>query len=233
MDIKTQIPFKHELCEHCVEYVCHHNYQLLNLQDDVCCVCCEPITKDNAIYLNKCLHKFHDECITNVEIYNEIKTEEKYHEDITAIQQSISQLQVQLSETDEHGQIDVINAINILECELRYIRQKRITTKLNEMFKRKVECPYCRTKNTDRYSYFDVYQLCCNSVLPPLPKFGEYMTLSAYEYNKLYKQYRYRLRPTNEMKEYIDNCQELMGAIWKRNENKINRESIKIWRYGN
>jgi hypothetical protein len=63
-----------------------------------------------------------------------------------------------------------------------------------------------------------MYQKCCNSVLPPLTPLTKISKLSAYEYNELYKKHYHRLCPTDEMKEYIADCQFLMGECWAKHE---------------
>lgn len=50
-----------DICEECMEYVCHHKYPSLNIYDDVCPLCFNGFDLDNVVYLSKCKHKYHEE----------------------------------------------------------------------------------------------------------------------------------------------------------------------------
>lgn len=223
--------FKHVLCEECVEYVCHHNYPCLDLSQDKCPICVENMTSENTVYLNNCAHKIHLNCAINIEIHENIRIEEEHQNNMMELKNELRHLELLL-------QISIFNSTRnrikseIIELKhiITFIQNKYIERKLEKTLKMNIKCPYCRIYSTSTFSYNDIYKMCCNSVLPPLPKKNGrliHMTIIAYEYNKKYEEYKCRLYPTEEMKEYISDCQELMGSIWKKQEKFVKKVFVK------
>ncbi len=51
-----------EICEECLEYICVHNYPILDINGD-CPICYECFNESETIVLNVCKHKFCHSCI--------------------------------------------------------------------------------------------------------------------------------------------------------------------------
>lgn len=218
---------KHELCLECMDYVCHHNYNVLDL-NDTCGVCLDSFTKENVVYLSDCYHKCCCNCVHSVQAVMENNAEQKYKDCVDSINNQIALLKNNLLGNLMNNRHNINCEINWLENNLSILKKQHIEKKLLCGLRNEIKCIICNKINTGRLlTYKDMYSICCNSILPPFSKTSE--SVSAYEYVEQYNKYKCRLLPTPEMLNYVKECNDLMGSVWEKEKllnTKNNRQNL-------
>ncbi len=182
------------ICQECMEYVCHHNYTCLDIQDD-CPICLEKLYTYNTVYLN-CGHKYHIECI---QIYVDKSNEDKF-------KLLDEQLEIDINRTNLREDFGVQSKLEIIKMYKRHNLEDKIHLSFAN-FKNNVTCCYCSQVSNQVITYKQHFQNICNSVLPSIG------TISAIDYIQLYDKYKYRLMPTEDMEKYYKETKLLFKEV--------------------
>ncbi len=187
-----KINAKHELCEECIEYVCCHTYSCLSLEN--CSICLEDLLPSNVVYLNVCGHKYHRSCILTTTAYAEVARSTMLKEE--------HELEIEMINADFNEGL-ITNSQRIASKE---IENNRYSSKVGQsILCPQYKCPYCTIESNKLLTYEEVFQLCCNSIMPPIA------FVSAGEYHYCFNKYKLRLKPTPQMLDYLKNTKELFG----------------------
>lgn len=97
-------------------------------------------------------------------------------------------------------------------CRHRYHREcietaSRYHDVANEKTTCTYKCPYCSKISKNLISYDEYHIRLSNRILPAIG------TVPSFVYVKLYNENKFRLRPTEKMKEYVKNVSELYSTI--------------------